>query len=125
MPKSNTTRDDESSGPYWRASSECPHCDAPLQLRENRKDKSRFFGCSAYPHCRFSEPICDTISSLAELIDSLEVSLSRARSLLPADGLSKELRRLIFAFHPDRNADPIPAHRIVCELTALRSRIAA
>jgi len=40
---------------YWLAA-DCPHCGAPLVLRQNRQTGARFTGCSAYPGCAFREP---------------------------------------------------------------------
>ena len=128
MPRTNRTAPPESSPPTWRAAADCPLCGEPLRLRENRQDRSRFFGCTGYPGCKFAEPIDDALAELAERIDELECELIGSRAVrhsLPADVLAKELRRLIAAFHPDRNPAPIEAHRICSELTALRARIAA
>src|SRR5215471_15165310 len=40
----------------WRLAADCPHCGAPLVLRQNRQTGVLFTGCSAYPHCAFRAP---------------------------------------------------------------------
>jgi ssDNA-binding Zn-finger/Zn-ribbon topoisomerase 1 len=40
----------------YRLAAECPHCGAPLVLRQNRQTGVLFTGCSAYPRCGFAEP---------------------------------------------------------------------
>ena len=34
----------------------CPNCGAPLLRRQSMKDKSWFWGCSAYPDCKTTLP---------------------------------------------------------------------
>src|SRR5438128_4230154 len=40
----------------YRLAADCPHCGAPLVLRQNRQTGALFTGCSAYPGCAFTEP---------------------------------------------------------------------
>src|SRR3989442_7537587 len=42
--------------PAYRVAADCPHCGAPLVLRQNRQTGALFTGCSAYPGCAFTEP---------------------------------------------------------------------
>jgi len=42
--------------PAYRLAADCPHCGAPLVLRQNRQTGALFTGCSAYPGCAFTEP---------------------------------------------------------------------
>lgn len=30
----------------------CPDCDSPMVLRQNKRDGSEFYGCTAYPICK-------------------------------------------------------------------------
>lgn len=45
--------DVESEIPY------CSKCGRPMRQRQNRRDKSYFYGCSGYPACRFTRPFND------------------------------------------------------------------
>jgi ssDNA-binding Zn-finger/Zn-ribbon topoisomerase 1 len=38
----------------YRLAADCPHCGAPLVLRQNRQTSALFTGCSAYPGCTFT-----------------------------------------------------------------------
>ena len=38
----------------YRLAADCPHCGAPLVLRQNRQTGALFTGCSAYPGCAFT-----------------------------------------------------------------------
>src|SRR5258705_11093997 len=42
--------------PTYRLAADCPHCGAPLVLRQNRQTGALFTGCSAYPGCAYTEP---------------------------------------------------------------------
>jgi len=33
-----------------------PECNGHLVIRQNRKGKQRFYGCSMYPHCQYTKP---------------------------------------------------------------------
>lgn len=35
----------------------CPKCGNALFKRKNKKDNSEFFGCSGYPHCKFTKSV--------------------------------------------------------------------
>ena len=37
----------------------CPDCGEPLVLRENRATGEQFYGCSAYPECRYTKKLLD------------------------------------------------------------------
>jgi restriction system protein len=34
----------------------CDHCGSSMQVRTNRTTREQFYGCSAYPRCRFTRP---------------------------------------------------------------------
>src|SRR5207245_11305068 len=42
--------------PAYRVAADCPHCGAPLVLRQNRQTGALFTGCSAYPGCASTAP---------------------------------------------------------------------
>jgi hypothetical protein len=35
----------------------CPRCRSKLMLKRNRTDRTRFFGCSAWPNCGYTRSI--------------------------------------------------------------------
>src|SRR5947208_8445587 len=49
----------------YRLAADCPHCCAPLVLRQNRQTGVLFTGCSAYPGCAFSEPHDPRVQTLS------------------------------------------------------------
>src|SRR5215471_10789644 len=51
--------------PAYRLATDCPHCGAPLVLRQNRQTGALFTGCSAYPSCAFTEPHDARVQSLS------------------------------------------------------------
>ena len=45
----------------------CPRCGSALVLRTTRRERnrgSRFYGCSSYPRCRFTQPCIDSVGEL-------------------------------------------------------------
>src|SRR5712691_561290 len=51
--------------PAYRLAADCPHCGAPLVLRQNRQTGVLFTGCSAYPGCAFTEPHDSRVQTLS------------------------------------------------------------
>src|SRR5207253_8630760 len=49
----------------YRLAADCPHCGAPLVLRQNRQTGVLFTGCSAYPSCAFAEPHDPRVQTLS------------------------------------------------------------
>ena len=37
----------------------CADCGEEMEIKENRKDGSKFWGCTSYPDCTYSERIED------------------------------------------------------------------
>lgn len=118
-----------------RLAVECPSCGAALRLRRRRDDAGLFLGCSRWPGCTWAEDydlahaallerIGDLEAERDELLDDLAASREDKNPATAID-LGRELRGLIYRWHPDRHPDPVAAHEIVSELTALRARVAA
>jgi len=133
MPRTSDARGPESSpAPAWRVSSSCPTCGNELVIRTNRIDGSCFLACSAFPRCRFREGLDELISTLVERVADLEAEVAEIETELraeravavamPARVVAKELRDLIYRWHPDRRRDPIPPHEVVAELTRIRAQ---
>lgn len=104
---------------------DCPRCGADLALRRNRREGSYFIGCCAYPRCKFTEDVDERCQRLAARVAELEEAVERyavARPRAPADVLEKELKSLIFAWHPDRCRELTP-HQVVAELTRIRDAV--
>src|SRR5438132_8652964 len=49
----------------YRLAADCPHCGAPLVLRQNRQTGVLFTGCIAYPRCAFAEPHDPRVQALS------------------------------------------------------------
>lgn len=110
----------------WRLARECPDCGRELKLRRNRTERSLFVGCSDFPRCRFAESYDEREAELLERLVELEAAIDAyavQRSRAPADVVEKELRALIFAWHPDRQHGPLEPHAVVRELTRLRDLV--
>jgi ssDNA-binding Zn-finger/Zn-ribbon topoisomerase 1 len=52
----------------YRLAADCPHCGAPLVLRQNRQSGVLFTGCSAYPGCAFAEPHDPRVQTLSTAV---------------------------------------------------------
>jgi ssDNA-binding Zn-finger/Zn-ribbon topoisomerase 1 len=96
----------------------CPKCGTALARRLNRKDRTYFLGCTAFPACRFTEPyeprLQDALRQL--VVQKVEQETLRQRML-------DELRALIFLAHPDRwHGDPV-AQELTAALNDLRHRL--
>ena len=100
----------------------CPLCDSRLVLRHNRASGDAFVGCATFPVCKFTEPMHDRLQKLAERIAALEDAQVGA---LPrgSDQIRDELRRLIVAWHPDRNPRGLDSNTVVAQLNRLRDAL--
>jgi hypothetical protein len=45
----------------------CPVCQSPMIVRERRRDKRKFFGCSRYPRCTGTRPFVQTVKNLSKI----------------------------------------------------------
>lgn len=54
----------------------CPDCQSPMIVRERRRDKRKFFGCSRYPRCTGTRPFVETIKKLHK-IDGIPPAIQR------------------------------------------------
>lgn len=111
-----------------RLAGDCPRCGRPLVRRTRRADGNAFLSCSGYPECRFAEDFDPHLNALADQIRELTArvaELERGRSRGgAAPGLSRELRDIIAAAHPDRwPAAAELAHLVTSRLNALRGKL--
>ena len=117
------------TGRAFRLSAACPKCGAPLRLRRRRADGAEFLGCAAFPACAFAEEYDGYLDALADRVAELESDLADARRqqrATPASvDVARELRGLVYRWHPDRHPEPIAPHDVVAELTRLRAQVAA
>jgi ssDNA-binding Zn-finger/Zn-ribbon topoisomerase 1 len=101
-----------------RLSWTCPTCGTGLAIRRNRKERSYFLGCTAFPACRFTEPyeprLQDALQSL--VVHKVQEETLRQRML-------DELRALIFLSHPDRCQGNPVAQELTAALNDLRHRL--
>ncbi len=116
-------------GRAWRIATDCPKCGSPLRLRRRRDDGGEFLGCTSYPRCAHAEEYDPFLSAMMEQIEALERDLAAARRqqrATPAGvDVARELRGLVYRWHPDRHPEPIAPHDVVAELTRLRAQVAA
>src|SRR2546422_8433393 len=99
----------------YRLAADCPHCGAPLVLRQNRQTGGLFTGCSAYPSCAFREPHGPRVQTLStavvQTIQTLTTQVAQAQTAaqqqLAAEraALDRTVRQLIALAHPDRWPD--------------------
>lgn len=122
----------------WRLAAECPVCGRGLRLRRRREDRRPFIGCAGYPSCKFAEDYDEVLvaivaerdrlrreqDSLLEYATTLEDELEEARSEKGAD-VSRELKALVYRWHPDRHPEAIPPGEVVGELLRLREAVAS
>lgn len=127
-----------------RLSGDCPKCSKPLVRKTRRADGNGFLSCSGYPDCRFAEDLDPHLDDLATQIrelnarvDELQAQVRRQAQQPPRSqsggglrnqrgslNLSRELRDLIAAAHPDRwPGAPELAHLMASRLNALRSKL--
>ena len=123
--------------PAYRVAADCPHCGAPLVLRQNRQTGALFTGCSAYPGCAFTEPHdarVQTLSTgLVEAVQTLATQVVQAQAEAQAESqrqlaaeratLDRTVRQLITLAHPDRWPDTPLAHELTVALVALRQTL--
>jgi len=117
----------------YRLAADCPHCGAPLVLRQNRQTGTLFTGCSAYPGCAFSEPHDPRVQTLStgvvQAIHALATQMvqvqTEARRQVVAERatLDRTVRQLIALAHPDRWPDTPLAHELTVALVALRATL--
>jgi hypothetical protein len=128
----------------YRLAAECPHCGAPLVLRQNRQTGVLFTGCSAYPGCAFREPHDPRVQTLStgvvEAVRTLttkgvQVQTEARRQVAQAQAdaqrqvaaeraiLERTVRQLIALAHPDRWPDTPLAHELTVALVALRETL--
>ena len=96
----------------YRLAVDCPHCGAPLVLRQNRQTGTLFTGCSAYPGCAFSEPHDPRVQTLGtgvvQAIHALatrmvQVQTEARRQVAHAQGdLLRRFSELLRAILPQR-----------------------
>ncbi len=128
----------------YRLAADCPHCGAPLVLRQNRQTGVLFTGCSAYPACAFSEPHDPRVQTLSTGVvqavhtlatQGVQVQTEARRQLAQAQAeaqrrvaaeratLDRTVRQLIALAHPDRWPDTPLAHELTVALVALRATL--
>ena len=117
--------------PAYRLAADCPHCGAPLVLRQNRQTGALFTGCSAYPGCAFTEPhdarvqtlstgLVQAVQTLATQVVQAQAEARRQVAEAQAESqrqraaeratLDRTVRQLIALAHPDRWPDTPLAH---------------
>ena len=117
----------------YRLAADCPHCGAPLVLRQNRQTGALFTGCSAYPGCAFSEPhdprvqalrtgVVQAVQTLAAQVGQVQADAQRQVAAERAT-LERTVRQLIALIHPDRWLDTPLAHELTVALVALRTTL--
>jgi hypothetical protein len=128
----------------YRLAADCPHCGAPLVLRQNRQTRALFTGCSAFPSCVFTEPhdsrvqtlstgVVQAIQTLATQVVQVQVEARRQIADAQAEiqrqmaaeraTLERAVRQLIALAHPDRWPDTPLAHELTVALVALRQMV--
>ena len=117
----------------YRLAADCPHCGAPLVLRQNRQTGVLFTGCSAYPGCAFAEPhdprvqtlsagVVQAVHTLATQVVQAQAEAQRQVAAERAT-LDRTVRQLIALAHPDRWPDTPLAHALTVALVALRATL--
>src|SRR6266851_3518944 len=115
----------------YRLAAACPHCGAPLVLRQNRQTGALFTGCSAYPGCAFTEPHDSRVQTLstgvvqAEARRQVAEAQAETQRQMAAERatLDRTVRQLIALAHPDRWPDTPLAHELTVALVALRQTL--
>lgn len=91
----------------------CPLCDRDLRVRRRRADNEPFVGCSGYPSCSYTT---DYDVALEQLYDELERSKHQSG---PPVSVRRQLRDLVFRFHPDRAGDSVSSTEVVAAINDL------
>ena len=128
----------------YRLAADCPHCGAPLGLRQNRQTGVLFTGCSAYPSCAFAEPhdprvqtlsmaVVQAVQTLATQVTQAQTAAQRQVAQAQAEtqqqltaereAFRRTVRQLIALAHPDRWPDTPLAHELTVALVALRETL--
>jgi ssDNA-binding Zn-finger/Zn-ribbon topoisomerase 1 len=96
----------------------CPLCNRDLRVRRRRADNEPFVGCSGYPSCTYAT---DYDVALERLHDELERLRNggAAPSSERRSGMRRQLRDLVFRFHPDRAGPSVSTHDVVAALNDL------
>jgi hypothetical protein len=108
----------------------CPECGAGLRVRSRHADGERFVSCGDYPRCRWAESIDARSQRLAERVAELEDELAdayltigetkNAKAAAPISVVDRELKALVFRWHPDRHPKPVDSTTLVAELNRVR-----
>ncbi|SRR6266446_8506286 len=119
--------------PTYRLAADCPHCGAPLVLRQNRQTGALFTGGSAYPGCAFTEPHDSRVQTLSTGLVQAQAEARRQVAEAQAESqrqrateratLDWTVRQLIALAHPDRWPDTPLAHEFTVALVALRQTL--
>ena len=119
--------------PTYRLAADCPHCGAPLVLRQNRQTGALFTGGSAYPGCAFTEPHDSRVQTLSTGLVQAQAEARRQVAEAQAESqrqrateratLDRTVRQLIALAHPDRWPDTPLAHEFTVALVALRQTL--
>jgi len=119
--------------PTYRLAADCPHCGAPLVLRQNRQTGALFTGGSAYPGCAFTEPHDSRVQTLSTGLVQAQAEARRQVAEAQAESqrqrateratLDRTVRQLIALAHPDRWPDTPLAHELTVALVALRQTL--
>ena len=123
----------------YRLASDCPLCGKPLRLRRNRSDGNKFWGCTGYPACRFTEDYEARSTELITEIATLKRELWKARNEAefarrnqsprsPGTAgspthIKRLLKKLVFQFHPDRNPELLDHNRVVSEINVILDEV--
>src|SRR6266581_5587339 len=128
----------------YRLAADCPHCGAPLVLRQKRQTGALFTGCTAYPGCAFREPhdprvqtlstgVVQAVHALATQVVQVQTEARRQVAHAQAETqrqvaaeratLDRTVRQLIALAHPDPWPDNPLAHELTVALVALRETL--
>ena len=128
----------------YRLAADCPHCGAPLVLRQHRQTGVLVTGCSAYSRCAFAEPhaprvqalrtgVVRAVQALATQVVQVQTEAQRQRAQAQAEtqrqvaaeraALDRTVRQRIALAHPDRWPDTPLAHELTVAWVALRTML--
>jgi ssDNA-binding Zn-finger/Zn-ribbon topoisomerase 1 len=98
----------------------CPLCSRDLRVRRRRADNEPFVGCSGYPNCSYTTDYDVALEQLHDELEQLHDELERVRghSSAPAS-VHRQLRDLVFRFHPDRAGAAVSTTEVVAALNDL------
>jgi len=101
----------------------CPLCESRLHVRNRRSDGAPFIGCTSYPACCYTSDYDVTLEHLNDEIDDLRRQLDKKEKGETPATLRKQLRDLVFRFHPDRAGDTLAAHDVAAALNRLLDQL--